>query len=158
MDDGVILAPTRWSLRRAVRIVNETSENCGCSNTRTRRSSGGSSGDLPFLGYWITEKGVALRLQLWTGSRPRGSSTCGFSVGIGVPGSTFRSTASRQVQATCMPDAAPVRKQASPGLIPQQRLFAVSTSSLRFRHVISGSLPGLSLPVTFGGCGQKPCS
>ena len=81
-------------------------------------------------------------------SRPRGSSTCGFSVRIGVPGSHVPldrlSASSGHLHAGCHP----VRKQASPGLIPQQRLSAVSTSSLRFRHVISGSLAVLFLPGT----------
>ncbi len=41
-----------------------------------------------------------------------------------------------------------VRKQVSPELIPRQRLSAVLTSSLRFRHFINGSLAVLFLPVT----------
>jgi hypothetical protein len=71
-----------------------------------------------------------------------------FSVYIGAEVPTFRSTAIQQIQATSMPDAASVRKQASPKLVPRQRLFAVLTSSLRFRHFISGSLAVLSLSVT----------
>src|SRR5664280_950206 len=47
-------------------------------------------------------------------SRPRGSSTCGFSVRIGVPGSHVPLNRPRQAQATSMPDAASVRKQAPP--------------------------------------------
>jgi hypothetical protein len=55
-------------------------------------------------------------------SRPRGSSTCGFSVPIGVPGSHVPLDRLWQAQATLMPDAAPVRRQAPPKLIPRQRL------------------------------------
>ncbi len=52
-------------------------------------------------------------------SRPRGSSTCGFSVRIGVPGSHVPLDRPRQAEATSMPDAASVRKQAPPKLVPR---------------------------------------
>ena len=42
MDDWVVLAPTRWKLRAASRIVNEKLAELKVEHTRTRRSSGGS--------------------------------------------------------------------------------------------------------------------
>ena len=41
-------------------------------------------------------------------SRPRGSSTCGFSVRIGVPGSHVPNTRLTRAQATYMPDTVPL--------------------------------------------------
>src|SRR5215467_6647539 len=52
-------------------------------------------------------------------SCPHGSSTCGFSVRIGVPGSHVPLNRLWQAQATLMPDAASVRKQAPPKLVPR---------------------------------------
>ncbi len=48
MDDWVILAPTRWALRRAVVIVNETLRELRVEQHPDKTSSDGSSGDLRF--------------------------------------------------------------------------------------------------------------
>ena len=60
-------------------------------------------------------------------SRPRGSSTCGFSVRIGVPGSHVPLNRLWQAQATLMPDAAPSVNRL-------RRSSSRSNDSLRFRH------------------------
>ncbi len=59
MDDWVILAPTRWSLRRAVRIVNETLRELRVEQHRDKTFKGWIKWGFTFLGYWISEKGVA---------------------------------------------------------------------------------------------------
>ncbi len=58
MDDWVILAPTRWSLRRAVRIVNETLEELRVEQHRDKTFIGRIERGFTFLGYWITKEGV----------------------------------------------------------------------------------------------------
>jgi RNA-directed DNA polymerase len=58
MDDWVILAPTRWSLRRAVRMVNETLRELRVEQHPDKMFIGRIERGFTFLGYWITEKGV----------------------------------------------------------------------------------------------------
>jgi hypothetical protein len=58
MDDWVILAPTSWSLRRAVRIVNETLWGLRVEQHPDKTFIGRIERGFTFLGYWITEKGV----------------------------------------------------------------------------------------------------
>jgi len=54
----VILAPTRWSLRRAIRIANETLRELPVEKHPDKTFIGRIGRGFTFLGYWITEKGV----------------------------------------------------------------------------------------------------
>jgi hypothetical protein len=58
MDDWVILAPTRWSLRRAVRMVNQTLQELRVEQHPDKPFVGQIERGFTFLAYWITEKGV----------------------------------------------------------------------------------------------------
>jgi len=58
MDDWVILAPTRWSLRRAIVVVNETLPGLHVDQHPDKTFIGRIGRGFTFLGYWITEKGV----------------------------------------------------------------------------------------------------
>jgi hypothetical protein len=59
MDDWVILAPTRWALRRAVVIVNETLRELRVEQHPDKTFIGRIKRGFTFLGYWITEEGVS---------------------------------------------------------------------------------------------------
>jgi hypothetical protein len=54
MDDWVILAPTRWALRRAVVIVNETLRELRVEQHPDKTFIGRIKRGFTFLGYWIT--------------------------------------------------------------------------------------------------------
>lgn len=58
MDDWVILAPTRWSLRKAVRIVNETLDELRVQQHPDKTFIGKTSRGLSFLGYAYNEHGL----------------------------------------------------------------------------------------------------
>lgn len=58
MDDWVVLAPTRWSLRRAIVVVNETLRELRVEQHPDKTFAGWIKRGFTFLGYWITEKGV----------------------------------------------------------------------------------------------------
>jgi retron-type reverse transcriptase len=58
MDDWVILAPTRWSLRRAVRTVNQTLQELRVEQHPDKTFIGRIERGFTFLGYWITKRGV----------------------------------------------------------------------------------------------------
>ena len=58
MDDWVILAPTRWSLRRAIGISNETLRELRVEQHPEKTFIGRITRGFTFLGYWMTEKGV----------------------------------------------------------------------------------------------------
>lgn len=58
MDDWVILAPTRWSLRRAVVIGNELPGELRVEKHPGKTFIGRIARGFPFLAYWTTEKGV----------------------------------------------------------------------------------------------------
>jgi hypothetical protein len=59
MDDWVILAPTRWSLRRAIVVVNQTLRELRVEQHPGKTFIGRIERGFTFLGYWITEKGVS---------------------------------------------------------------------------------------------------
>jgi RNA-directed DNA polymerase len=42
MDDILVLAPTRWTLRAAVKVVNQIFASCAWPSTPTKPLSGGS--------------------------------------------------------------------------------------------------------------------
>ena len=54
----MILAPTRWSLRRAVRVVNETLRELRVEQHPDKTFIGRIERGFTFLGYWITKRGV----------------------------------------------------------------------------------------------------
>ena len=58
MDDWVILAPTRWSLRKAVRIVNETLDELQVQQHPDKTFIGKTSRGFSFLGYEFTRDGL----------------------------------------------------------------------------------------------------
>ncbi len=58
MDDWVILAPTRWKLRRAVRVVNEVLAELGLEKARDKTFVGRVERGFDFLGYRFGPDGV----------------------------------------------------------------------------------------------------
>ena len=58
MDDWVVLAPTRWKLRKAVRIVNETLAELKVEQHPDKTFIGRISRGFEFLGYAITTPGI----------------------------------------------------------------------------------------------------
>jgi hypothetical protein len=72
MDDWVILAPGRWSLRRAIRIVNETLRELRVKQHPDKTFIGRIERGFTFLGYWITQKGVTgVAPSAWQGFQER---------------------------------------------------------------------------------------
>ncbi len=72
MDDWVILAPTRWSLRRGVRMVNETLGELRVEQHPDKTFIGRIERGFTFLGYWITKQGVTgVAPSAWEGFRGR---------------------------------------------------------------------------------------
>ena len=60
MDDWVILAPTRWKLRRAIRLVNETLSELKLEQHPDKTFIGRTSRGFDFLGYQFTPSGLAV--------------------------------------------------------------------------------------------------
>ncbi len=58
MDDWVVLAPTRWALRRAIVTINETMRELRVEQHPDKTSIGRIEQGFTFLGYWITAEGV----------------------------------------------------------------------------------------------------
>ncbi len=77
-----------------------------------------------------------------------GASHLGFSLPIKATGSQVPHKSLSQGHATFMPDAAWPVNRFPPGLSWANDSHPVSTPSLRFRHVISGSLALVSLTFT----------
>ncbi|MGD1092890.1 MAG: reverse transcriptase domain-containing protein [Bryobacteraceae bacterium] len=72
MDDWVILAPKRWSLRRAIRTVNEMLRELRVEQHPDKTFIGRIERGFTFLGYWITEKGVTgVAPSTWDGFQER---------------------------------------------------------------------------------------
>lgn len=72
MDDWVILAPTRWTLRRAVRLVNQTLAELKVEPHPDKTFIGRIKRGFTFLGYWNTEKGVTgVAPSAWEGFQER---------------------------------------------------------------------------------------
>jgi hypothetical protein len=63
MDDWVVLAPTRWKLRAAVRIVNRTLDELHVEQHPDKTFIGRSAHGFDFLGYHITTTGLAPATQ-----------------------------------------------------------------------------------------------
>jgi RNA-directed DNA polymerase len=72
MDDWVILAPTRWKFRRAVRMVNETLRELRVEQHVDKTFLGRIERGFTFLGYWITKQGVTgVASPAWEAFRER---------------------------------------------------------------------------------------
>jgi RNA-directed DNA polymerase len=72
MDDWVVLAPTRWSLRRAIVVVNETLWELRVEQHPDKTFIGWIKRGFTFLGYWITEKGLTgVAPSAWQGFQER---------------------------------------------------------------------------------------
>jgi RNA-directed DNA polymerase len=63
MDDWVILAPTRWKLRRAVRLVNRLLDALKLSKHPDKTSLGRTDRGFDFLGYRFEATGLGLAAQ-----------------------------------------------------------------------------------------------
>ena len=60
MDDWVILAPTRWKLRRAIRLVNETLAELKLDKHPDKTFIGRIGRGFDFLGYQFTPSGLGV--------------------------------------------------------------------------------------------------
>ena len=59
MDDWVVLAPTRWKLRKAIQIVNRTLDELKVEQHPDKTYIGRISAGFDFLGYHLTPAGLA---------------------------------------------------------------------------------------------------
>ena len=72
MDDWVILAPTRWALRRAVRLVNQTLAELKVEQHPDKTFIGRVEKGFTFLGYRIATAGViGVAPSCWEGFQER---------------------------------------------------------------------------------------
>jgi hypothetical protein len=60
MDDWVVLAPTRWKLRRAIKAVNEEMAALRVEQHPDKTSIGRIGRGFDFLGYWFSTAGVGV--------------------------------------------------------------------------------------------------
>jgi hypothetical protein len=60
MDDWVILAPTRWKLRQAIKAVNLVMANLLVEKHPDKTFIGRISRGFDFLGYWFTPSGLGI--------------------------------------------------------------------------------------------------
>jgi hypothetical protein len=60
MDDWVILAPTRWKLRRAIKAVNEVMNDLQVEQHPDKTFIGRIARGFDFLGYWFSPTGLAV--------------------------------------------------------------------------------------------------
>ncbi len=60
MDDWVILAPTRWKLRRAIKAVNEVMAELQVEKHPDKTFIGRIARGFDFLGYWFLPQGLAV--------------------------------------------------------------------------------------------------
>ena len=60
MDDWVILAPTRWKLRRAIKATNEVMEELLVEKHPDKTFIGRISHGFDFLGYWFSPHGLSV--------------------------------------------------------------------------------------------------
>jgi len=65
MDDILVLAPTRWKLRRAVRVLNETFAELGLEKHPDKTFIGRTEKGFDFLGYRLSSKGIRVARQTW---------------------------------------------------------------------------------------------
>lgn len=60
MDDIVVLAPTRWKLRQAVRVVNQTLDSLQLEKHPDKTYIGRVEKGFDFLGYHISPDGLVV--------------------------------------------------------------------------------------------------
>ena len=60
MDDWVILAPTRWKLRKAIKAVNEVMDELRVEQHPDKTYIGRISRGFDFLGYWFSPLGLSI--------------------------------------------------------------------------------------------------
>ncbi len=60
MDDWVILAPTRWKLRGAIKLVHETMRELQLSLHPDKTFIGSIARGFDFLGYWFSPQGLGV--------------------------------------------------------------------------------------------------
>jgi len=60
MDDWVILAPTRWKLRQAIKAVNQVMANLLVEKHPDKTFIGRISRGFDFLGYWFSPPGLGI--------------------------------------------------------------------------------------------------
>ena len=65
MDDILVLTPTRWSLRRAVRLVHATLRNLGLEIQPTKTFIGRIEKGFDFLGFRFSPHGVTVAAATW---------------------------------------------------------------------------------------------
>ncbi|MBI1875496.1 MAG: hypothetical protein HYS05_16630 [Acidobacteria bacterium] len=66
MDDILMLAPTRWHVRRAVKVVNQTLQALGLEKHPDKTFIGKIERGFDFLGYHFSPAGVAVAKQTIT--------------------------------------------------------------------------------------------
>ena len=67
MDDWVVLAPTRWKLRAAIRTVNQVMAKLGVLQHPDKTSIGRIQRGFDFLGYHFSTAGFAVARRLLNG-------------------------------------------------------------------------------------------
>ncbi|WP_445173413.1 reverse transcriptase domain-containing protein [Microcoleus sp.] len=60
MDDWVVLAPTRWRLRKAIKAVNEVMADLRVEQHPDKTFIGRIARGFDFLGYWFTTEGLGI--------------------------------------------------------------------------------------------------
>ena len=60
MDDWVVLAPTRWRLRKAIQAVNEVMADLWVEQHPDKTFVGRIARGFDFLGYWFTTEGLGI--------------------------------------------------------------------------------------------------
>ncbi|MEG3936019.1 MULTISPECIES: reverse transcriptase domain-containing protein [unclassified Microcoleus] len=63
MDDWVILAPTRWKLRNAIKAVNQVMADLRVEKHPDKTFIGWISRGFDFLGYWFSPSGLGIALK-----------------------------------------------------------------------------------------------
>ncbi len=58
MDDWIIIAPTRWKLRKAIRIVNQTLNELRVEQHPGKTTIGRGDRGFDFLGYFLKPTGL----------------------------------------------------------------------------------------------------
>ncbi len=59
MDDWLVIAPTRWKIRKAVRLVNEVLESLKLEKHPDKTFIGRAERGFSFLGYHLTPRGIS---------------------------------------------------------------------------------------------------